>query len=143
MIRHRIIGAWSLREWMIEREDGRRSHPFGEDARGRLLYSAEGQMLAAISRAGRAALSGPAPRRAGADEKSAAFDGYFSYGGRFEIEGDYVLHHVEIALNPALVGATQKRRMHFDDAGLTLEATEPYGAGERRHRLRWSPCREA
>lgn len=133
MIDHPIIGAWSLQRWRIRRSDGRESHPYGEEPQGRLLYSADGQMLAAIARRERTILSAAVPRQAPAEEKAAAFDSYFSYGGRFEIRGEQVIHHVDIALNPNFVGTQQVRDMHFDGDTLTLSATD----GERRHELVW------
>jgi hypothetical protein len=138
MREHPILGAWTLLEWVIEYPDGRRRHPYGEDAQGRLLYTPDGQMLAAVSRAAAAPLQARVPREATVEEKAAAFDAYFSYGGRFELDGDEVLHHVEIALNPAMIGTTQRRRLHLHGQDLTLSAAEPHAAGQRQHILRWT-----
>ena len=53
------------------------------------------------------------------------------YAGRFEVKGDEVHHHVEMALNPNLVGQTMIRRVQFDGADLTLSA-RPNAQGEVR-----------
>ena len=55
-IAHPILGAWRLRDWTVS-AGGRESRPFGESPQGRLLYTPDGQMLAAIARAGRPPLS--------------------------------------------------------------------------------------
>ena len=39
-----FIGAWSLIEWRIDYSDGRVTHPFGQNAVGQLIYSADGSM---------------------------------------------------------------------------------------------------
>ena len=36
------------------------------------------------------------------------------YAGHYEVKGDEVHHHIEMALNPSLVGQTMIRRVHFD-----------------------------
>ncbi len=57
------------------------------------------------------------------------------YAGHFEVKGDEVHHHVEMALNPNLVGQTMIRRVQFDGAELTLSA-RPDAQGEVR-RILW------
>ena len=134
---HPIIGSWSLVRWQIRHADGHTSYPFGSEAHGRLLYSATGQMLACIAAAQRPSLSTAVPKNATDPEKAAAFDGYFSYGGPFEIDGDDVLHYVEMSLNPNFVGSVQRRHMAFTGNRLTLSASEPSGSGSRNHELIW------
>ncbi|HCS26256.1 MAG TPA: hypothetical protein DIW43_02310 [Spongiibacteraceae bacterium] len=133
-ITHRIVGGWSLLSWTMRFDDGRPARqPYGDSPNGSLLYSADGRMLAAIARADRKHLSGQVPQRAPESEKTAAFDSFFSYGGSFDIDGDEVVHRVDIALNPNFVGSVQRRKMHFEDNQLTLSAKE----GERHHELIW------
>lgn len=120
--------------WTIRFDDGQPArHPYGTSPSGSLLYSADGRMLAAIARAERKQLSEPVPQRAPEAEKIAAFDSFFSYGGRFEIDGDEVIHHVDISLNPNFVGSVQRRNMHFESDRLSLSASE----GTRHHELVW------
>ena len=134
VITHSIVGAWSLLSWTIRFDDGRPARqPYGGSPNGSLLYSADGRMLAAIARAERKSLSAAVPQQAPDSEKTAAFDSFFIYGGSFEIDGDEVVHRVDIALNPNFVGSVQRRKMHFEDNRLTLSARE----GERHHELVW------
>jgi hypothetical protein len=57
------------------------------------------------------------------------------YAGRFELKDDAVHHHIEMALNPNLVGQTMVRRVHIDGPNLTLSAL-PDAQGQVR-RILW------
>ena len=133
----RLVGAWQLERWEIAYGDGTASLPFGPDAAGLLLYTADGWMSASIMTAGRARLSRANPRAAPEAERAAAFDGYFSYCGRWRMDGESVQHDVTIALNPAFVGVPQVRAVLLQDRTLTLSAEEAGPGGIRVHRLRW------
>ena len=93
-----------------------------------------------MARAGRKPLSSESARTAPVEERLAAFDSFFSYGGRYRIEGDHVVHAVTISHNPNLVGTEQRRKMEFGaDGTLTLSATDTVPSSQviRRHRLIW------
>ena len=135
-MKHPILGAWVLEAWTISLGD-KISYPFGEHPVGRILYTPDGQMSATIARADRPNLSHPVPARAPVEEKLAAFDSYFSYGGSFHIDGDDVVHRVELSLNPNFIGSDQRRRMAFDGNTLTLSADEDTSKGKKHHSIRW------
>ena len=140
-----LVGGWQLQLWQITYGDGRQpSMPFGSDASGLIVYAPDGWMNASISRAGRPPLSSESAKTAPAEERLAAFDGFFSYGGRYRLvreDGiDYVIHSVTQSVNPNLVGTEQKRRMDFAaDGSLTLSAADrlPGSQVARLHRLTW------
>lgn len=132
-----LIGSWQLRHWQCRYEDGTITEPFGADAEGLLLYSADGWMSACIMTRGRARLSVANPREAPEAERVAAFDGYFSYAGRWRILDHCVQHEVTLALNPGMVGTLQLREAELLGTQLTLSAAEPARGGTRTHRLVW------
>ncbi len=140
-----LVGGWSLLRWEIAYEDGRApSFPFGADATGVLVYSPDGCMNASISRAGRKPLSSASTRTAPVEERLAAFESFFSYGGRYRIEsgadGQHVIHSVTQSLNPNFIGSEQRRKMDFAaDGTLTLSAADgaPGSGMQRYHRLIW------
>ncbi len=141
IIDHPIVGGWALESWTISLGD-KTSYPFGEKPVGRILYTPDGQMSATIARADRPVLSNPVPAKAPVEEKLAAFDSYFSYGGAFHIDGEDVVHRVELSLNPNFVGSEQRRRMTFEGDSLngkhlTLSADEQTPKGIKHHRIRW------
>ncbi len=136
-----LIGAWHLVRWETTYDDKRPAHfALGKDASGMIAYTTDGWMNASMMRAGRPALSSESARTAPPAERVAAFDSFFSYGGRYRIEGDYVIHSVTIAHNPNMVGTEQRRLMTFNaDGTLTLSAADkvPGTDVERQHRLVW------
>lgn len=138
----RLVGAWQLQHWQVVYEDGTTTEPFGPGAEGLLLYTADGWMSACIMAGGRARLSSGNPREAPEFERAAAFDGYFSYAGRWRILDRRVQHEVTVALNPGLVGTLQLRDAQLTERELTLSAEESARGGTRLHRLTWRRAAE-
>lgn len=139
-LRAMLLGAWELLAWVIEYSDSRdRSWPFGREASGLLLYTPEGLMSAGISRSGRAPFASASARHASAEQKSAAFDGYFHYQGRFRVEAGTVIHEVRESLNPDFSGTRQIRTIELDGDSLVLSAQDlvPGSSVRRSHRLHW------
>jgi len=63
-----------------------------------------------------------------AAERAQAAAGVVAYTGRYEVKGDIVHHTIYSALNPNLVGTTQRRLATLDGDDLTL-ATVPDAKG--------------
>jgi hypothetical protein len=135
--RSEILGAWAYHAWRITYEDGRITEPFGADASGLLLYTADGFMSACIMAGGREPFASPNPRAATLRERAGAFDGYFSYAGRWRLVRGVVEHLVSIAANPAMVGTSQFRHARLSGRRLVLSAEETTVRGLRRHDLEW------
>ena len=104
-----------------------------------IMYSADGYVGVVSTPSGRKQPPGAAGRTdlAGAtpDELVEATRGVTCYAGHYELKGDEVHHHVEMALNPGLVGQTMIRRVQFDGPNLTLSA-RPDAQGHVR-RILW------
>lgn len=143
LLPERFVGGWTLLRWEIVYDGGeRRTQPFGAGATGLITYTADGWMSASIMAAGRAPFATQNPREASADDRARAFDGYFSYAGRWRVEGRRVLHDVSIALNPAMLGTLQVRDARFAGRTLELSALErTRNGGTRLHRLLWTRAR--
>jgi hypothetical protein len=124
-----LIGAWRLVAMENRYADGRVRYPYGREAVGYILYTAEGRMSATIMGGGRAPFGVEMGRGDGAGEKIAAFESYLSYAGRYTFGGDRVVHHVEAALIPDWVGTDLVRLAEFRDDLLIL-STEPSTRGE-------------
>jgi len=141
MLPEDLVGAWRLVRFTVDAPHRAPRHPFGPDARGLLVYTADGHVSAVLSRAARPPLGGDLERahRAGGDAKIAAFDGYLSYAGRWRLDGDRVVHSVELALVPDVVGAEQVRRARLDGDRLRLEYQRTGRDGRpRTFRLEWT-----
>ena len=111
----------------------------GGSRNSQIMYSPDGYM---------AVISGPADRKrvsGGGDatnldgmtekERAEAARGMVCYAGRYELKDGAVHHHIDMALNPNLVGQSIVRRVHLAGADLTL-STLPDAQGVVR-RILW------
>jgi len=139
MERADLLGAWSLVDWSIHYPDGRATQPFGAAPRGMIIYSPDGWMSAVLMRAQRSPFGSLDMRSVGLEERARAFDEYLSYTGRWHIQDATIVHEVDLALNPQLMGTVQIRRPALSEAELTLHAEEPMmPSGDiRRHVILW------
>jgi len=135
-----LVGAWRLVSWTIEYPaSGRVTQPFGAAPEGLLMYTADGHMSAAMQRPGRARLSRADPNAVSDAEKATAFAGYLQYSGTWSVADGNVVHAVELAINPNLIGTRQVRHVSLEHDRLELRAEEPLESpGQvRRHRILW------
>jgi len=134
-----FVGSWELLGWEIRYPNGKTTFPFGKDAIGQILYSADGHMSATVRRKDRAGFSKPNPRDLTAEDKAGAFEGYFHYAGTWRVDGDTVVHNVTMSLNPNMTGTDQVRHAEFQVNGdLILSADELISTNEKRHHaLTW------
>jgi Lipocalin-like domain len=116
-----LIGTWRLVSWENRTRDGEVGQPFGEDPAGYITYTENGFVFVAIMRRERTAFMGGDILSGGQEEKAAAAEGYVSYCGRYEFDGDStVLHHVELSLFPNWVGGIQERLVQIAEDQMTL-----------------------
>jgi len=103
------------------------------------MYSADGYVGVVSTPSGRKPLADGGGRTdlggATAEELKEATRSVTCYAGRYEMKDDEVHHHVEMALNPNLIGSTLIRRVHIDGPNLTLSA-RPDAQGQVR-RILW------
>jgi hypothetical protein len=118
-----LLGAWRLVSWQIRADDGRIEHPLGAEPDGLLVYTPDGHMSAALMAPGRPGFLGGDPLRGTAEECETAMRGFHTYSGRYRVEDGRVIHSVEIALCPDLLGTEQVR--YFRLAGDRLFLSTP------------------
>ena len=89
-----------------------------------------------------------ADRRAGAPglsehDQAFCFGSYMHYAGRWHVEGNEVVHVIEHALHPDLVGTRQRRRVQLRGDELELTGDERIDAAGslRAHRVSWRRAR--
>jgi 3-hydroxybutyryl-CoA dehydrogenase len=132
-----FIGTWRLVSFEAKAE-GRATFPFGEDATGMLTYSSEGRMSVILSRATRARFETADSKAGTMDERAAAFDSCFAYGGTFEVGEGKVIHRIEQCTHPNWVGTDQVRFYHFEGGRLILETPPmPMEGRQTVSRLVW------
>ena len=111
-----IVGAWRLVHSISIDADGRKEHPFGEDAIGYITYSDIGIMTVQISRKAR-------------DEANALSHlkhDYLAYFGRYEIdtEKQVVRHFVEGQLFPGEHPEVLERKYRFEGDLMSLKPVD-------------------
>ncbi len=137
-----LIGTWNLLSWVIRSADGAIAHPLGERPAGMITYDDAGRVAVQLMRADRPRSGSADPFGAAPDEIVAAWMGFLSYAGRYELDprGGRVVHVVEIASFPNWVGSRQERTYHHEGRQLVL-STPPIALGGESavSTLRWEP----
>jgi hypothetical protein len=134
-----LIGTWRLISWENRSLDGQKiSYPLGKDAVGYIMYNEDGYMFVAIMRPNRVRFAAGDLLGGSTEEKTQAVDTYVSYCGRYEFNGDTVIHHVDLSLFPNWVGVEQERLVELREDQLTL-STHPIllGGVQRTAHLIW------
>ena len=100
MTQNPFVGTWRLVSCELRGSDGQVSYPLAQDAVGYIIQTEDGYMSVAMMAANRLKF-GAGDIAGGTDvEKVAAADTYLSYCGRYEIQGDKVVHHIEVSFFP-------------------------------------------
>ena len=120
-LREALLGTWTLVSAVREEiPSGAKTDMFGAKPHGFINYSAEGRMIALITRGDRKAAADGRPTPA---EAEALFRSMLSYAGTYTIEDGEVTHHVDISWNESFTGGAQKR--HFKLEGNRLILSTP------------------
>jgi hypothetical protein len=115
-----LSGDWTLVAWRRIAGDGTISYPLGDNASGTLMYSTSGRMAVHLSAAGRPNLATDDPLGGTEDERAAAYSTCLAYVGRYEVQGDIVVHTIDECLYPNWAGAEQSRPYTYADNELVL-----------------------
>ena len=139
---NRLIGGWILQEWDCTVDGRYLNHPFGPKAKGSLLYTADFRMAAILMKPNRPHFKVSNLIKGLDKEKIAAVEGYVSYGGRYRIEGNQVIHSVEYSLLPNWIGTDLVRTISWTNETnpQLILTTPPYttsGGKQIINRLRW------
>jgi hypothetical protein len=117
----KLIGSWRLRRWILTDAAGTITQPMGPTPQGLLIYAADGWMSAMLATPGRDRFAGADPLGGTPEEAHRAMASCHAYCGRWRIEGESVVHTVELALYPNMVGTEQVRHFRFDGHHLALK----------------------
>lgn len=132
--REQLIGTWALVEYKTEDHAGNTVYPFGQEAKGFIMYNPDGYMSAQLQRVGRRAYASGHIHYGSPEEMAEAAHGYMAYSGRFEVdEGQGVVtHHMEVSMNPSWEGQAQPRVGSIEDGILSI-----YNGLRPQDRLIW------
>lgn len=132
MAENLFVGTWKLISYEVRAADEKVTHPWGEHPEGRLMYSGDGHVSVAMMAPDRPRFESRELKFGTPEEKIAAVDRYISYAGRYEIQGNKVVHHVEVCLFPNWVGRDQKRNFKFEGNRLYLSTDPDPRDGKRK-----------
>jgi len=113
-----LHGAWRLVS--VETRDKNGELVRRGERTGYLIYSPDGYMSVSFMKEGRPKFKSGDIRGGTAEEKIAAVNGYVSYAGRYTVQDDTVVHHIEVSLFPNWVGVKQERMFRLEGNRLTL-----------------------
>jgi len=141
-MRKKFIGVWTLVYYKILKEDGTLfSYPYTKHCKGHIIYSKEGRMSALLMDPSRPTFQVPHTWKGTAEEMKKAFRGYTSYSGKFDVEDNKVIHHVDMSLFPNWIGTDLVRTFEFSsDERELLLSTELFDTGKGlklQHVLLW------
>lgn len=115
-----ILGSWKMTSWTYEiLETGEIKDALGKNPHGYINYSADGRMMVLVLRADRPVPKALVPT---AEEKVVLYDTMFAYAGRYSVEKDCVIHHLDMSWNKIWEGTRQVRFVETDGRTLTYKS---------------------
>ena len=115
-----LVGTWKLvSSTRTDVESGEEFRTFGSHPTGFLSYSADGRVMVIMVGDNRKPPSGPVPTET---EMIAWFKSALAYAGRYTVEGNQVIHHVDASSDPLRAGDRLVRSFNLDGKVLTLTA---------------------
>jgi hypothetical protein len=127
-----VVGTWQLVSYDTTTPAGVKTYPLGEDAVGQLIYLASGRMSVQFMRRDRPKFASGDAWRGTLEEERAAFEGFFSYAGRYTIDAarGIVTHHIEISAAPNYVGTDVVRNFTMQGNRIILKTPQRSLAGQ-------------
>ena len=107
-----ILGTWKLKSFVRELTGtGEKINQLGEHPDGYISYSADGRMYTIATSNSRVK-----PRNVNPDdeERVKLHQTMFAYAGTYTLEGDKVIHHLDISWNETWTGTDQVRYYKLD-----------------------------
>jgi hypothetical protein len=110
-----VVGNWKLVSFVSEElATGKKTALLGEHPKGYLIYTPQGRMMAVIVHETRS------PPKV--DEDRINLHKYmYAYSGRYTVEGDKVVHHVDISWNESWTDTDQVRFVKLEGDSLTIK----------------------
>ena len=117
-----LVGTWKLTSFVREvTATGERYNQLGEHPEGYLGYAVDGRMYAILVAGERVKPHEQAPTD---EEALKLYRSMIAYAGTYMVEGNKIIHHVDISWNGARAGGDQVRFFTLEGDTLTIK-TEP------------------
>ena len=116
-MQNQLLGTWTLISVSSASSTAERDGtPYGINPSGYLTYGEDGRVTALISYGGRKILSPTAT----ADDYAEAFKTFFAYAGRYTLNANQVVHHVEVSSIQNYVNRDLIRTVSFEGDRIAL-----------------------
>jgi hypothetical protein len=117
-----LLGTWKMKSWFREvTATGEKINEFGEHPSGYLSYSADGRMYSIATADNRLKSRDANPADA---ERAKLHQTMYAYAGTYTLEGEKVIHHVDISWNEVWTG-TDLVRFYKLDGNILMITTAP------------------
>ncbi len=126
-----LVGNWTLVSFTEQQPDGEWVDALGPHARGCISYWPTGHMQVLIGSLDRPRFTGEWNKIPDV-EKAHCLDRMVAYSGRFTIDGERLLHHVEVCWIPNWEGRDLVRLPSFPSSTQLLLRTEAAQQGRPR-----------
>jgi len=116
-----VVGTWRLLSWSEEETASKAVHKsFGDNPLGFLTYTADGHMMIMFEDPSRTPAAAP---KATDTEAAQLYRTMVAYVGRYTLEGDKIIHHIDVSWNQTWNGTDQQRLIEVKDGHLTIKTT--------------------
>jgi len=124
-----LVGTWKLVSATETTKRGEVRETNGHNPAGFLTYTADGRVMAITTNGGRKPLSTTDYTTAPIEERAEAFATVAAYAGRYTLDGNKVIHHIEVSSIPNAVNTDQVRLItNLRGNSLTLRTVTMLGA---------------
>jgi hypothetical protein len=114
-----LIGSWRLTKWVLQVVGSAETKPpYGDNPKGRLIVTPQGDFMVIISGAGRK----PATT---VEEKAALLDSVLAYAGKSTFEGNKIVTTVDMSANEVFSGERARQVRFFEVTGDRLVIRTP------------------
>src|SRR4029077_7687085 len=100
-----LVGTWKLVSATETTKKGEVRDMYGKNPAGLLTYTADGRVMVIMTSGGGKPLS----VCASGEDKGELFFTIAAYGGRYTLDGNKVIHHIEVASAPIAENTDQER----------------------------------
>ena len=127
-----VVGTWKLVSYVTETPGGIRTYPLGEQVTGVAIYTSDGHVSIQFMRNDRPRFASGDAWRGTLEEERAAFEGFFSYAGRYTVDAarSTVTHHIAVSSAPNYTGIDLRRTFSFAGNRLILKTPQRQLAGQ-------------
>lgn len=133
-MKEKLIGAWKLKSYTAIDDKGCTIYPFGHNAKGFIIYSAEGYMSATLFNPD---LIDSASAGISRKDISSGNCLCMSYAGPYNVVSNKVLHNIETSNIPEMIATAQERLFSIKENALTIKAETVLEGVKYSHTLIW------